>query len=875
MNILIARANIFSRLSGVDRFYRHVVVQHPQARFTVLQNISEASGQSAPPNVDLMPFLALAGPCLVPRDSSWIHEFLARAAHDIAASVPGRSFDVVDTSSTVPIAHLLPAAFAQFGVQFDRIAVGLHGWTSDALANEFARALPATTVADFAVHEALALEAADVRYAFSPMCIIDAHERTKRKISRLAPTDAFEARSPVRPPPPSNAPVDIVQIGAVAGYKGGDLLISCLRDVPKSVVKRVIFAGRAARFGSPERDAAQYLREHAANYNVDVVFVDSPSDAWIEQNVYFERAIVALASRPRSETFGFSAAEALMLGIPILLSRHAGLADVLRDQWPWLPTTIFSPDDVAGAPATIERLAAEYDERRAILFAKLIAQPLPKPNVNFLASAYTSTRDADRVARQKGNEWFHAVRFATRRFGRDAKPPLHPLSSSVRIVFTIDDTMAAVAAVAIASIAARCSPDRRYVITIMYFALTDDSKKLLVLAAGSAVMVTFLAATLPAGLMPAHAYWPSITFLRLTIPSVLSLDERVIYLDADVVVLNDIAELFDHDLAKYSLGAVRDECITEMPSSGWPSSLDSVQCAQGRYFWQQVELDKSNFEGYFPSNVLLMDVERMRANRFVERACAFFEQKSRRLRYGDQDILNHLFQGDYCALHPRWNVFAKYGTSAEDDRGAAILHFASPDRPWINPRTPGAEIFWREVDNSPVSAVVRSQLAKESNDGVVNTPASVVYGDPQALGRWLNTSEARSCLSVYGWSLDETEGAWIVVEPTTLYIPVASLPGAVSISIEGFTIAAATGQTAKLAVGSLNSVVPILEGQEHIDLSCRVPPGTRLIGGRFLDTKLYISGFVVPAEQGWSHDIRLLRFFVKRIKIDVSWDGAA
>jgi lipopolysaccharide biosynthesis glycosyltransferase len=69
--------------------------------------------------------------------------------------------------------------------------------------------------------------------------------------------------------------------------------------------------------------------------------------------------------------------------------------------------------------------------------------------------------------------------------------------------------------------------------------------------------------------------WPShltaASLLRLQLPSVLKDIDRVVYLDCDLVVLNDIATLYDTDLSDFPLAACLDFWLTGAPPSHPPA----------------------------------------------------------------------------------------------------------------------------------------------------------------------------------------------------------------------------------------------------------------------------------------------------------------
>ena len=413
LSVLVARPNLLTNISGVERFYQRLIPRHPDIRFTVLQTPESIDGLPRLPNVEIVPYRVALGRSLTANPGSWIREALVREAWNIAASVADRSFDVVDGTTNFPIAHLLPAAFAAHRVKAGLYSLGLHGWSSESLANEFDGALRGALVAELSAHELLALEAADQRYAFSPMCLDDCRMRTALPVVALDPSDMLPV---VKPGPAPNVPggvMDLVQIGARAGYKGGDLLLHMLAGVPKRLVGRARFIGSDGRWGPDSRiSPTEHLRVCATQSSVEADFVDSPSDAWIEAQVYARRTAVALCSRPRSETFGFSAAEALLHGTPVLLSRYAGLARVLRETWTWVPAIIVDPFDADSSRRSICDLAANYERHRDQLREALTRRPLYNSNADYLAPVFASDRCFSSSARAAGADYVASIRFA-------------------------------------------------------------------------------------------------------------------------------------------------------------------------------------------------------------------------------------------------------------------------------------------------------------------------------------------------------------------------------------------------------------------------------------------------------------------------------
>jgi lipopolysaccharide biosynthesis glycosyltransferase len=142
---------------------------------------------------------------------------------------------------------------------------------------------------------------------------------------------------------------------------------------------------------------------------------------------------------------------------------------------------------------------------------------------------------------------------------------------------------------------------------------------------------------------------------------------RVLYLDADIIVCDDIAPLQEKDLNGAAVGAVLD-CLDMKIKTGvrlWTSELPSVT-------------------NYLNAGVLLIDLEKWREDRIPEKAMDYL-RKYPQSPLSDQDALNVACDGKWEQLNARWNVIDDLtteilGTNIRE--GPAIVHFAGPLKPW-------------------------------------------------------------------------------------------------------------------------------------------------------------------------------------------------
>ena len=165
--------------------------------------------------------------------------------------------------------------------------------------------------------------------------------------------------------------------------------------------------------------------------------------------------------------------------------------------------------------------------------------------------------------------------------------------------------------------------------------------------------------------------------LKYYIPKVLNNLDKVLYIDTDVLVLQDLNKIFATDITDVYLAAVKD-----------PS-----------WFFENmhvVELDLDYRGFYFNSGVMLMNLDKMRKDNMIAKLEEYTNNHYR--TYMDQDALNVLVKNDVKLLdveantmnfffeHNDLKVLADFyerdWSSFEDVfSNATIIHFASNKKP--------------------------------------------------------------------------------------------------------------------------------------------------------------------------------------------------
>lgn len=174
------------------------------------------------------------------------------------------------------------------------------------------------------------------------------------------------------------------------------------------------------------------------------------------------------------------------------------------------------------------------------------------------------------------------------------------------------------------------------------------------------------------------------TWYRLLLPRLLPEAARILYLDADILVVDPIEELLDADLEGRALGAVQNL------RAPYVSSVDGLTA------WQHLDLDPAL--PYFNAGVLLIDADRWRRDDVESTAIATAHDLYDRglLPMADQDTLNAVFAGAWTELDFRFNQHPlAYEPAGAHHRlltaqrlealrtTPAIVHFIGRAKPWV------------------------------------------------------------------------------------------------------------------------------------------------------------------------------------------------
>ena len=238
----------------------------------------------------------------------------------------------------------------------------------------------------------------------------------------------------------------------------------------------------------------------------------------------------------------------------------------------------------------------------------------------------------------------------------------------VPVFFATDDNYAPFLAVTFKSILDNASKDFSYKFYVLTTNLSSNYEKRIKEFESEDVKIEFifLKETIEKIKAKFHLrdYYSIETYYRFFIANMFPQYDKVLYCDCDVIVLGDIAELYNHNIDNYLVGACPEEVMTEVKIFG-------------DYVEQALDVD---CEKYFNAGVMLMNLKAFREEKIEEKFFEMLPKYTFRVTQ-DEDYLNVLCKGKVKLFHLGWNKTA-FKNDKFNDKDLKLIHYKIHWKPW-------------------------------------------------------------------------------------------------------------------------------------------------------------------------------------------------
>lgn len=251
----------------------------------------------------------------------------------------------------------------------------------------------------------------------------------------------------------------------------------------------------------------------------------------------------------------------------------------------------------------------------------------------------------------------------------------------IPVFFAVDNGYCPFLAVAIQSLIDNSSADNRYLIKILNTDISNENKRRIAKYERDNVDIEFVDLNYyiqkVKDKLYTRDYYSKTTYFRLFLPNLYPQYDKVLYLDSDIVILDDIAKLYNIEPGTDLVAAAPD---------------DIIQFNEVFQVYAEKVVGVADYRRYFNAGVLLMNLHEMRRFRFQEK----FIYSLDRITFAvaqDQDYLNRLCKGRVKLIERTWNRMPIEDSKIRTE-DVKLVHYNLAFKPWHFEDILYKEFFW-------------------------------------------------------------------------------------------------------------------------------------------------------------------------------------
>lgn len=254
-------------------------------------------------------------------------------------------------------------------------------------------------------------------------------------------------------------------------------------------------------------------------------------------------------------------------------------------------------------------------------------------------------------------------------------------TKEIPIFFAVDDGYCPFLAVAVQSLIDNASSENTYLIKVLNTDISDENKKKIAKYERENVDIEFVDLNYyikkVKDKLYTRDYYSKTTYFRLFLPNLYPQYDKVLYLDSDIVILDDIANLYNIEMGDNLVAAAPD---------------DVIQFNEVFQTYAEKVVGVASYKNYFNAGVLLMNLDQMRRFKFQEK----FIYSLDRITFAvaqDQDYLNRLCKGRVKLIDRIWNRMPIEDPKIKTEN-VKLIHYNLAFKPWHFEDILYKDFFW-------------------------------------------------------------------------------------------------------------------------------------------------------------------------------------
>lgn len=261
-------------------------------------------------------------------------------------------------------------------------------------------------------------------------------------------------------------------------------------------------------------------------------------------------------------------------------------------------------------------------------------------------------------------------------------------TNEVPVFFAADDGYAPFLSVAVNSLVKNASGSRNYRVIVLHEEMSEENRNRISALAKENVKIDFV--PMQKGLETVTDrmsnrlrcdYFTLTIYFRLFIPAMFPEYDKAVYIDSDIVLPGDIAELYDIDIKDNYIAACTDFSIQEIPPL-----MNYVENAVGV---KRTE--------YINSGVLLMNLKELRERNFDSHFLNLLNTYHFDSVAPDQDYINAMCNGKIHYLSECWDAMPNDNKPALE--APKLIHYNLFSKPWCYDNIQYEEYFWKYAED--------------------------------------------------------------------------------------------------------------------------------------------------------------------------------
>ncbi len=255
------------------------------------------------------------------------------------------------------------------------------------------------------------------------------------------------------------------------------------------------------------------------------------------------------------------------------------------------------------------------------------------------------------------------------------------VGKEIPVFFAVDDGYSPFLAVALQSMIDNASEENTYCVKVLNTDISPENKRKLGKYKRYNVSIEFVDLNYyiekVKDKLYTRDYYSKTTYFRLFIPNLYPQYDKVLYLDSDIVILDDIAKLYNLDMGNNLVAAAPD---------------DVIQFNEVFRVYAEKVVGVADYRNYFNAGILLMNLHELRKFHFQEKFLYSLERITFPVAQ-DQDYLNRMCKGRVKLFDRVWNRMPIPDPKIKTEN-VKLIHYNLAFKPWHFEDILYKEFFW-------------------------------------------------------------------------------------------------------------------------------------------------------------------------------------